>query len=226
VPVVGGDTKLGDSTSVLGVALGSAQATRNLFMKNSARPGDLVWVSGEIGSCNAAVLGLRSGKMSSAWRRWAVRKICEPDLPLDKSLRLSAAACGHGGIDLSDGLGADLRRLCVSSGTGAIIDPERLPLAREVHQLAATQGICPWTLAFGAGGDFQFLVTSSQRHRRFVKSLGFFEIGRITARRKLVLSCDGRQTSLPSGGHRDARDMSFFEEISGLVKEAHHAGTT
>ncbi|MDO8722132.1 MAG: AIR synthase related protein [Syntrophales bacterium] len=43
IPVIGGDTKLGHSFAIVGVAMGSAGSSKNLFLRNGARPGDLLW---------------------------------------------------------------------------------------------------------------------------------------------------------------------------------------
>ena len=57
VPVVGGDSKLGKSRALLAVAIGSAQSRKELFLKNGAKPGDIIWVSGNLGSVAAAAWG-------------------------------------------------------------------------------------------------------------------------------------------------------------------------
>ncbi len=157
VPVVGGDTKLGDSNALLGVALGSAHSRRNLFLKGAARPGDLLWISGEIGSCNAAVfVGLRNRRMSPAWERWARTAITTPKLPLMKSRKLSLAGLGRGGTDISDGLGADLQHLCLASGTGAIVDAERIPVRHKCKRWRDSSGSRRGHMLFRQGAIFSF----------------------------------------------------------------------
>ncbi len=107
IPVVGGDSKLGTSLAILGIAIGSASCHEELFLKNNAKAGDSVWVSGYIGSSSAAVLGLQDSNMTQAWQKWAVNVLTVPNLPFSKSYQLSKLRIGHGGTDISDGLGVD-----------------------------------------------------------------------------------------------------------------------
>ncbi len=221
VPVVGGDTKLGADRALLAVALGSAPDSESLFLKNRGRAGDLLWCSGPLGACNAAVLGLTQNRMSDEWQQWAKDSILVPNLPLVKSRALSRARLGHAGIDVSDGLGADLKRLCDASRVGAVVEAQRIPVESPARQLAALMTIEPWALAFGCGGDFQFLVTTPREASPELEGLGFYLIGELTGGDGIRLRLpDGAEVPLPEGGHRDARNTSFAEEILALVKSA------
>jgi len=217
VPVVGGDTKLGSSRAVLGVGIGSACSTGNLFLKSRAHPGDLLWCSGPLGSCNAAAVGFQRPDVTDEWRQWARAAILTPSLPLEKSRLLSAECLGAGGIDISDGLGADLEKMCRSSSVGAVVDAHSIPLDPHVNELARKMGIEPWKFAFGTGGDFQFLVSTARKQAERVTRLGFNLIGELTAELKLSLRVGSHMMALPTSGHRDARDMSFPEEILSLL---------
>ena len=221
VPVVGGDTKLGDADSILGIAIGAAQSEEHLFLKRNAGPGDILWVSGELGSCSAAVAGLSRGGLGQEWEDWARRVIVEPNLPLEKSRALALSGFGRGGTDISDGLGADLQSLCEASRVGAVVEVDQLPLARETVQLGEFLSIDPWRFAFGVGGDFQFLVTSGEQTADRVASLGYHRIGRITA----DLTCrlhfaNGEFAPLPVSGHRDAHNLPFVQEVEWLIKRS------
>jgi len=224
LPVVGGDSKLGESLAVFAVAVGSASDQRELFPKNAARPGDTVWVSGTLGACSAAVLGLCAGDLSPALRKWAVRVLTRPCLPLAQSRQLAHSHFGHGGIDVSDGLGEDLHRLCEASGVGAVVDADSIPIDRRAATIAGARGLPPWALAFASGGDFQFIATASPRRTTAMESFGFHRIGCIRAGHRRVLRLpDRRERPLPRTGHRDARNMSFYEEIVTLAREASNA---
>lgn len=219
VPVVGGDTKLGENLALLGVAIGSAASRENLFLKNAARPGDLIWVSGPLGSCNAAVMGLKEGGHSKTWIGWARRTLTVPSLPLALAKAMADSKLGRGGIDISDGLGADLLRLCTASGVGAIVEVEGIPIERPVLSVARRNGLPGWAYAFGVGGDFQFLVTAGPASRREVEALGFRCIGRLTRERSCLLRFgSGVMRPLPTGGHRDSRNLSFYDEIRSLME--------
>lgn len=221
VPVVGGDTKLGADRALLAVALGSAQDLECLFLKSGGKAGDLLWCSGALGACNAAVLGLTHQKMPEEWQQWAKDSILIPNLPLAKSRAVSRARLGHAGIDISDGLGADLKRLCDASHVGAVVEAQRIPVEGSARDVAALMGIEPWALAFGCGGDFQFLVSTSREAMTAVEDLGFSLIGELTEAPEIRLRLsDGADVPLPESGHRDARNASFTDEILELVTVA------
>ncbi len=220
VPVVGGDTKLGDCTAILGIALGAAPASINLFLKNSAKSGDGLWVSGALGSCNAAVLGLTKGGMSEEWQAWARDAILIPTLPLERSRALSSAGIANGGVDVSDGLGSDLRKLCEASHVGAVLEVDGIPVDPHVVHVASSLGFPPWTLALGCGGDFQFVASAPEKAAAHMKRMGFARIGTITDGASLQLKLPtGSMVALPGQGHRDARNLSFADEILMLVSE-------
>ena len=40
----------------------------------------------------------------------------------------------------------------------------------------------------------------------------------------MLMHFGGKTAKLPTKGHRDSRNISFFEEISLLAQEAHHVG--
>jgi len=219
VPVIGGDTKLGKSRAVMAVAIGSAKSAENLFLKGGAKPGDVIWVSGELGCTAAAAWGYRNAGLGRSWRSWARRTILVPHVPLRMSQLVSAAKFGHGGTDISDGLGADMRMICEASRVGAIIEAGRIPTALQVVRAAAIAGVAPWNFAFASGGDFQFIVTTEQAVRQAMKRFGFVEIGEVTRRRRLVLRMpEGRVVPLPVRGHRDRSNFTFAQEIDALIR--------
>ena len=223
IPVIGGDTKLGRSFAIVGVAIGSARSSKNLFLKNGARPGDLVWASDCLGSCAAAAVGLKEGVKDQKWRAWAKRILSTPSVPIEKSLALSGLRLGRGGTDISDGLGASIHNLCDQSDTGAVIYADQIPVAPPVLRIAKKKGISPWAFSFASGGDFQFLATTSPRSEKKLRGLGFHLIGRMTRSRTRSIQIAHRGNhALPHIGHRDSRQLTFYEEILRLAREVDH----
>lgn len=224
VPVVGGDSKLGKCRALHGVAIGSAQSRRNLFLKNGAKPGDVLWVSGNLGSVAAAVWGYGRADLSPKWKAWARKALLIPRLPLKASQKISACALGHGGTDISDGFGADLLDMCEASSVGAIVNVAMIPTVPEVKRAARIANVSAWRFAFASGGDFQFIVTTAKSAREKMKRFGLREIGEITKGRRLGLrSPDGEVIELPTKGHRDRRRLTFAEEIDVLIKSPTNA---
>jgi len=220
VELIGGDSKIGPARAFLAVVIGSAGSEENLFLKNRAKVGDFLWCSGEIGGCNAAVLGLSRGILQGDYLSSAKRAILSPELPLRRSRSASSASLGRGGVDISDGFGVDLNGLCDASGVGVTVMAERIPVNDLARHVAREFEFEPWQMAFGCGGDCQFLMTSEPQAASQLAELGFTHIGEITSTPRKIVKAAGREFVLPKGGHRDARGKSFYDEILLLIGES------
>jgi len=220
VAIVGGDTKLSSRAAYCAVGIGTAQTRSHLFLKGQTRPGDGVWVSGNIGSCAAAVYGWDQLSSDPVWRRWAREAVANPTLPLVLAREASALAMDAGGTDLSDGLGADLVSLCDVSKVGVEVTADAIPFHPQVSVLSAQLGVPPYAFAFTVGGDLQFILCASDRYSARLEALGLARIGTIhpdPAHRKLV-GVNGALTDLPAVGHRDAHAMTFRDEVGYLLR--------
>ena len=218
VPIIGGDTKLGSARAVLTCGIGTVNSRRELFLANSAKPGDVIFSSGYLGTCAAATY---VASQDSPIPRWAQRAITVPDLPFRRSRALAKLRCAHAGIDVSDGLAADLGRLCKASHVGAVLDVDTIPIHPRVLEVAIREQVPAWTFSLASGGDFQFIVTAPPRACSKVESLGFKRIGAITKERSLWLQEEGDKIrrKLPEVGHKDRRGQRFVDEIRRIVQE-------
>jgi thiamine-monophosphate kinase len=109
VPVRGGDTTKADSVVITVTALGRAERVPG---RASARPGDLLVVTGPLGGAGAA---FRDGKL------------LRPPIRTAEGHELAAVA--HAMLDISDGLGPDAGHIARRSECKLVIDLERVPLA-------------------------------------------------------------------------------------------------
>jgi thiamine-monophosphate kinase len=220
ITVVGGDTKLGVARSLLAVAVGSAEEEDQLFLRRNAKKGDELWVSGSLGACNAGVVVLT--QMTSApdsWKDWARSAILRPSVPVGQSRALSDARLANGGTDISDGLGAALMSLSRASGAAAIIQPNQIPVEKMVNSVAQALGVPAYAFAFTGGGDCQFIVSARQEAGTELERLGFQRIGFLDASDlpRVVIEGAGQLDELATQGHRDARNLSFKDEIARLL---------
>lgn len=157
VQLIGGDTTRGPLAINI-QAMGQAPAGQAL-RRSGAAPGDLVYVSGPLGSAGLG-LKMRLG-VTGAVDPLAIAALerPEPRLDLGRQLRGLASAC----IDISDGLAADLGHVLNASRVGATLDYERLPLAGCVRDHIAMTG--DLSLPFTAGDDYELCFTVPP-HRR------------------------------------------------------------
>jgi len=198
VALVGGDTVRGPLVVTI-TALGFVEPTLAL-RRDGARPGDLLYVSGWPGEAAAGLELLRSGACPSDDPLVRRCRYAEPRVVLGRALRGRASAA----MDLSDGLLGDLAKLCASSGVGAVIDLERLPVSGELarrHPAADCE-----RLVLSGGDDYELLFTLPQAAAAEIESIAspglpLHRIGRIETGRGVQCRRDGRPVSLATGGY-------------------------
>lgn len=150
VALIGGDTVRGPLS--VSVHLTGLVDPDEFLSRSGARPGDLVVVSGTPGAA-AAGLGLIDDirPLSLPLRQaflWPA-----PRVALGRALNGFATAA----IDISDGLVIDLERLVESSGVGAVINVEQLPLAPAAVEIEGAEAAV--ALALGGGDDYELCFT-------------------------------------------------------------------
>ena len=180
VRLVGGDTTRSPGPVVAAMTM-AGQGQRPVT-RGGGRPGDTVWVTGTLGD---AAAGFFFGEESPEGLCWLQR----PRPPVEFGAALGASGLVTAMMDLSDGLAADLPRLCAASGTGARIAPEALPVGPALRGRAD-----PVPLQVGFGEDYQLLFTTAPGLQDAVNALSLAhgvrvtQVGALTAARDVALS--------------------------------------
>lgn len=152
--VVGGDMSAGPLSATVAI-LGFVPAGQAL-RRAGARAGDEVWVSGTPGDAAAGLAALTGtleappGVLAPLIERF---RRPQPRVALGLVLRGIASAC----IDVSDGLVADLGKLCSASGVGASLDSTCLPFSAAMR--GAADPARARRLALAGGDDYELLFT-------------------------------------------------------------------
>ena len=117
------------------------------LQRSGARPGDALYVTGDLGTAALGRQLLQGGRSGSAIQRFR-----QPIPRLAVGALLARRRIASAAIDVSDGLLQDLHHLCVASGVGARIDASMIPCTRPVR----ARGLA---LALSGGEDYELLYT-------------------------------------------------------------------
>ena len=154
VQLIGGDTTRGPLA--ITVQIHGLVPAGTALRRSAARPGDLIYVTGELGDAGLALLLLQEKiSVSAEQAAQAMTRLNRPEPRVKAGLALRGIA--HAAIDLSDGLVADLGHILKASGVGATLHMERLPLSPAVTSVLDQAG--GWNLPLSSGDDYELCFT-------------------------------------------------------------------
>jgi thiamine-monophosphate kinase len=162
--LVGGNTaRLGVGALIDLFIVGDVARGRAL-LRSGARPGDLVFVTGELGG-SAAGLELLTGGIGAVELGIAEAAICRHLTPaprLDEGGALAATGRVTSCIDISDGLVSDARHVAEESGVVVRLDADRIPVSQAAKALCRATGRDPLDLAMYGGEELELLFTAGR----------------------------------------------------------------
>jgi thiamine-monophosphate kinase len=154
VAILGGDVVRAPVLTVSVTAVGWADSAEELVGRDGAAVGDLVGVTGVLGSAGAALAVAEGRTQRSAHARTVSERAARP-LPRLQEGRELARGGVHAMIDLSDGLATDAQRLAQASEVAIEVQLGALPIAAGVAETAAELDQPPWQLAACGGEDYE-----------------------------------------------------------------------
>ena len=174
LPLVGGDTTRGPlsiSVQVMG-ALPHGQA----MLRDGARVGDAVYVSGTLGDA-AGALAFLQGQWQPApeHAQYLLDRFNRPEARLDLGRELLGRATAA--IDISDGLLADLGHIAAASGVKVRIEPDLLPLSPALSSHHCPETILRWALAGGDDYELCFCLGVGESSPTGSTRIGQVEVG-------------------------------------------------
>jgi thiamine-monophosphate kinase len=158
--LIGGDTTKGPLT--ISVQVHGSVAPGSALKRGGGNLGDVVYVTGDLGD-GAAALAALSNKLTvnpSAYS-YLMKRFFAPTPRIREGQFLLGKASAA--IDISDGLMADLGKLCAASGLGAMIDLGRLPISDLWREQVNQEQAMEWAL--NGGDDYQLCFTVPAAHQ-------------------------------------------------------------
>jgi thiamine-monophosphate kinase len=201
-PLAGGDTTRRSELLMSVTVVGEVRFDLAL-QRSGALPGDTIFVSGRLGE---AELGLQHLRSKSRIRKDdpALKKHLYPEPRIALGRWLADHRLATAMMDLSDGLSADLPRLCAASGVGARLDASRIPALR-VPNRSSLKKVDLLHLALNGGDDYELLFTvrpnKARKLPRAFQGVALTAIGEITRDCHLrLIQQDGKETDLKARG--------------------------
>jgi thiamine-monophosphate kinase len=188
VSLAGGDTAESPDGILADIVVLGTVPKGKAVLRSGARPGDRIYVSGELGGSAAAVWRMQKNpRRKLSPRDYSRHFFPEPRIEVGRILRAKGLASAM--IDSSDGLSTDLAHICEESGVGAEVEAELIPRAsigkplREVDLRFALHG----------GEDYELLFTASPGKRvpSRIAGVPITLIGHITRSREIFLKNEG-----------------------------------
>jgi thiamine-monophosphate kinase len=174
--IIGGDTQEAEKITITGTGLGKVHE-KNLLLRSSARVGDLICVTGEIGSAAAGFYCLT--KNIKGYKR-LVRRALEPVARFKEAGIISgyASSC----TDISDGLAWSLHEITHQSKVGSRLYEKQIPVDSALPEIESASGVLQKEMVLYMGGDFELLFTISPKKYKEFKAEGLevTVIGEIT----------------------------------------------
>ncbi len=192
VPLAGGDTAESAGGIQADIVVVGSVPRGKAVLRSGAKPGDSIYVTGNLGGAAAVLARLMESKPAGALLR---RFRPQQRIAVGRWLREGGVASAM--IDWSDGLATDLEHICSESRVGAEIEAAAIPRAR----LVADEAPVALEMVLHGGEDYELLFTSAKAVLSKVAGVPVTRIGRITRSRGMrLVGADGKARGLKAGG--------------------------
>jgi thiamine-monophosphate kinase len=180
VRLAGGDTSQSPDGVLADVVVLGSVPKGKAVLRSGARPGDRIYVTGELGA-SAATLDLFYSNRKKRLKVEPHPQHFYPTPRIEVGRLLRRKGIPSSMIDLSDGLSTDLAHICEESGAGAEVLENAIP--RDVELKFALHG----------GDDYELLFTARPAIHvpRSIAGVQITEIGHMTRGKGIILIRDG-----------------------------------
>lgn len=214
VDLIGGDTSSSIKGFIISVtAMGEAEE-QDLCYRNTAKEGDLICVSGDLGG---AFLGLQILEREKHIfkenpeiqpdlenQKYIVSRQLMPEarkdiIDLFKQAKIKPTAM----MDISDGLSSELMHISTQSNLGCYVYEDSVPVKNEVYEFALKFKVNPITCAMNGGEDYELLFTINPKDREKLDNIPNVSIiGNMTSPKKgyVLESKRGQKVKLKAQG--------------------------
>ncbi|MFZ9694604.1 MAG: thiamine-phosphate kinase [Chitinophagaceae bacterium] len=173
VDLVGGDTTSSQKGLIISITAIGEVAPDQFVKRSTAKKGDLLCVSGDLGGAYIGLLFLEREKkifMESPGvqpdlegEAYVVGKLLKPEARKDiveflakENIQPTAM------MDISDGLSSEILHICKQSNLGCVLYEDKIPIADATRNAAFKFELDPTACALSGGEDYELLFTIPQ----------------------------------------------------------------
>ena len=214
VDLIGGDTSSSTIGLMISVTILGKADKDEIVYRNGAKPGDLLCVTGDLGSAYIGLLLLeREKKVFQAnpgmqpeltGFDYQVGRILKPEARTDfRAVLQEINVKPTSMIDISDGLASEALHLCKQSDVGCKIYENKIPIDAHTREVAIDFNIIPTVATLSGGEDYELLFTISQNDYEKVKDVTEISvIGHMTppGAGKFLVTPEGKESKLTAQG--------------------------
>ncbi|OQP50434.1 thiamine-phosphate kinase [Niastella yeongjuensis] len=173
VDLVGGDTSSSQKGFVISVTAIGEVTPGKYVRRDTAKKGDLICCSGDLGAAYVGLLFLEREKQiylespqvqpDLEGESYVIGRLLKPEARKDivEFLEIQNIV-PTSMMDISDGLSSEILHICEQSKLGCVLYEEKLPIAEEMRKAAFKFEIDPTACALSGGEDYELLFTMSQ----------------------------------------------------------------
>lgn len=173
VDLIGGDTTSSQKGFVISVTALGEVAPDQFVKRSTARKGDLICVSGDLGAAYVGLLFLEREKKifiespgvqpDLENESYVIGRLLKPEARRDIIAFFESSGIRPTAMmDISDGLSSDLLHICKQSNLGCVLYEDKLPIADAMRNAAYKFEIDPTACALSGGEDYELLFTVAQ----------------------------------------------------------------
>jgi thiamine-monophosphate kinase len=173
VDLVGGDTTSSQKGFIISLTAIGEVAPDNYVKRGTAKKGDLLCVSGDLGAAYVGLLFLEREKKifiespgvqpDLEGETYVIGRLLKPEARKDIVEFFAANQIKPTAMmDISDGLSSEILHICKDSNLGCVLYEEKIPVSEEMKKAAFKFEIDPTACALSGGEDYELLFTVAQ----------------------------------------------------------------
>ncbi|MBL6645005.1 MAG: thiamine-phosphate kinase [Flavobacteriales bacterium] len=214
VDLIGGDTTSSKSGLMISVTAFGEVEKDKATLRNGAKAGDLVLVSGELGGAFMGLQVLEREKHVFQEAPGAQPDLTGFDGLLERQLKPEARVdvveelaklevVPTSMIDISDGLASEALHIASASGCGVRLHEDKIPMGEKMYETARAFNLDPTLCTLSGGEDYELLFTVPQdRFEHFKNHPMFSIVGYMTddPNERTLITRNGMETELKAQG--------------------------